>query len=334
MVDTVTTTMGNDNDDWEVAVDTGEFDKRLEQQEQDRAVKQESISSTINNDDNRNSSNNNLMNSNKPIRILKRPTSQIQLPVTNDIINSNTTSTTIVSNNTNNNNNSPFSNNISSSTTVPTITIIPRNQNKDSINSSQTINSSNSLSSQSTKPPIKTYEQRELEYRLARLRIMGEEESSTKDDDDDINNNNNPTSDSTTITSDEPTKTTLPSTTSLTSTKTSVSSLQSHSTPGSYASNLYNLNNTSSNTGLIHFNPNTNSTGPFSQQQYRGAYSPVYPQMPLASSVRYPTATFYMPPSSSPNYPIQSSLNSWYHYQQQQQQQQNPYGTTQYGHPQ
>ncbi|CAF3457800.1 unnamed protein product [Rotaria sp. Silwood1] len=40
MVDTVTTTMGNDNDDWEVAVDTGEFDKRLEQQEQDRAVKQ------------------------------------------------------------------------------------------------------------------------------------------------------------------------------------------------------------------------------------------------------------------------------------------------------
>ncbi|CAF1248289.1 unnamed protein product [Rotaria sp. Silwood1] len=333
MVDTVTTTMGNDNDDWEVAVDTGEFDKRLEQQEQDRAVKQESISSTINNDDNRNSSNNNLMNSNKPIRILKRPTSQIQLPVTNDIINSNTTSTTIVSNNTNNNNNnSPFSNNISSSTTVPTITIIPRNQNKDSINSSQTINSSNSLSSQSTKPPIKTYEQRELEYRLARLRIMGEEESSIKDDDD--INNNNPTSDSTTITSDEPTKTTLPSTTSLTSTKTSVSSLQSHSTPGSYASNLYNLNNTSSNTGLIHFNPNTNSTGPFSQQQYRGAYSPVYPQMPLASSVRYPTATFYMPPSSSPNYPIQSSLNSWYHYQQQQQQQQNPYGTTQYGHPQ
>ena len=41
MVDTVTTsTMGNDNDDWEVAVDTGEFDKRLEQQEKDRAAKQ------------------------------------------------------------------------------------------------------------------------------------------------------------------------------------------------------------------------------------------------------------------------------------------------------
>lgn len=32
MVDTVTTPLGNLNDDWEVAVDTGEFDKRLEQQ--------------------------------------------------------------------------------------------------------------------------------------------------------------------------------------------------------------------------------------------------------------------------------------------------------------
>ena len=41
MVDTVTTTtIGNDNDDWEVAIDTGEFDKRLEQQEKDRANKQ------------------------------------------------------------------------------------------------------------------------------------------------------------------------------------------------------------------------------------------------------------------------------------------------------
>jgi hypothetical protein len=43
MVDTLaltTTTMGNDNDDWEVAVDTGEFDKRLEQQEKDRTVTQ------------------------------------------------------------------------------------------------------------------------------------------------------------------------------------------------------------------------------------------------------------------------------------------------------
>jgi hypothetical protein len=40
MVDTVITTMGNDNDDWEVAVDTGEFDKRLEQQEKARAANQ------------------------------------------------------------------------------------------------------------------------------------------------------------------------------------------------------------------------------------------------------------------------------------------------------
>ncbi len=37
MADTVTT-MGNDNDDWEVAVDTGEFDKRHEQQEKARAA--------------------------------------------------------------------------------------------------------------------------------------------------------------------------------------------------------------------------------------------------------------------------------------------------------
>ena len=35
MVDTVTTPMGNLNDDWEVAVDTGEFDKRLEPASED-----------------------------------------------------------------------------------------------------------------------------------------------------------------------------------------------------------------------------------------------------------------------------------------------------------
>ncbi len=99
--------------------------------------------------------NQNLMKLNKPIRILKRPTSQSQLPVSNDRNNSLQIST--------NNTNSPFSNEISSSITVPSISIIPRNQNKDSINSSQ-------ISLQSTKPTIKTYEQRELEYRLARLR--------------------------------------------------------------------------------------------------------------------------------------------------------------------
>jgi hypothetical protein len=38
MSNKLATTMGNDNDDWEVAVDTGEFDKRLEQQEKARAA--------------------------------------------------------------------------------------------------------------------------------------------------------------------------------------------------------------------------------------------------------------------------------------------------------
>lgn len=107
------------------------------------------------------------MNSNKPIRILKRPTSQSQFPVVNDLNSSN--KTTLLSNNINNTD-SPFSSDISSSTTVPSITIIPRNLARDSINSSQTSNSSSSSSIQSTKPPIKTYEQREQEYRLARLR--------------------------------------------------------------------------------------------------------------------------------------------------------------------
>ncbi|CAF1931009.1 unnamed protein product [Rotaria magnacalcarata] len=343
MVDTVITTMGNDNDDWEVAVDTGEFDKRLEEQEQDRAAKQESIptslSSTVNNDENENSSNNNLMKLNKPIRILKRPTSQSQFPVTNDINNSNTT--TIVSNNATNND-SPFYNNTSSSTTVPTISIIPRNQTKDSLNTSQTINLTSSSSSQSNKPPIKTYEQREQEYRLARLRIMGEEESSAKDDEDD--NNNNPIIESVVATSDEKTKTTSLPTTTLSATKTSKKTTssshttsQSHSTPSSYASNLYALSNGSSNTGPILFNPNSNTTGPFSQQRYRSTYSNVYPQMPLAPTVHYQNAAFHMPltVSSSSNYLVQSSMNTWYPFQQQQQQQQqNPYGTQQYGYPQ
>jgi hypothetical protein len=40
MVDTVKIPMTNENDDWEVAVDTGEFDKRLQQQEKDRAATQ------------------------------------------------------------------------------------------------------------------------------------------------------------------------------------------------------------------------------------------------------------------------------------------------------
>jgi hypothetical protein len=176
MANTATTTMGNDNDDWEVAVDTGEFDKRLEQQEKARAANQEpvisSVLSTVNDDDSRNSSSINLMKSNKPIRILKRPTSQSQLPTNNDVTKSSITTTTIttttaLNNNINtNNSNSPSSNNISSSTTVPIVSIIPRIQTKDSTNSSQSIitsSSSTSSPSQSTKPAIKTYEQRELE---------------------------------------------------------------------------------------------------------------------------------------------------------------------------
>ncbi len=119
------------------------------------------------------------MKSNKPIRILKRPTGQSQLPTNNDVPKSSTTATTVTTttlitalNNNNNNSNSPSSNNTSSSTTVPVVSIIPRIQTKDSTNPSQSIiiSSSTSSPSQVTKPAIKTYEQRELEYRLARLR--------------------------------------------------------------------------------------------------------------------------------------------------------------------
>lgn len=155
---------------------------------------------------------------------------------------------------------------------------------------------------------------------------MGEEESSAKDDDDDDNTTNNSTIEPTSITSDETSKITLTK-----PTNSSQSLLQSHSTPGSYASNLYALNNTSLNANVIHFTPNTNTTGPFSQQQYRGIYSSPYPPMPLVPPVRYPNTTVYMPPST--NYPVQPSSNPWYPYQQQQQQQ-TPYGTQQYGHPQ
>ena len=136
-------------------------------------------------DDSQNNINFNLMNSNKPIRILKRPTSQSQLSSTNNdvsnssiasktALSSNTSSvTTTLSNNENNPNNSNSSSfyNTSSSTTVPVISIIPRNQTKDSAESiTSPVFSSTSSTTQSTKPVIKTYEQRELEYRLARLR--------------------------------------------------------------------------------------------------------------------------------------------------------------------
>ncbi|CAF3525813.1 unnamed protein product [Rotaria sp. Silwood1] len=394
MVDTVTTTtttttttMGNDNDDWEVAVDTGEFDKRLEQQEKARAANQEptisAVSSNVNDDDSRTSSSINFMNSNKPIRILKRPISQCQLPTNNDVTNSliSTTTTSIAASNNNNNtnnSNSPVSTTTSSSTTVPVVSIIPRNPNKDSTNSSQSITtpvfSSPSLSSQTTKPAIKTYEQRELEYRLARLRIMGEEESSVKDDD-------IPVVETTSVPTDDTTKptTSSSSTTSSTIRTTNKMSglsqqpLQCHSTPGSYAANLYSLTNIPSNTGTIHFTPNTTTnntnnnnstpnlgTGPYSSpnfpQHYHGAYSTPYSHMPPPPLIpRYPlaattTTTLYMtstaPFVSAPSSSSSSSVSSSYHLTSQQhsnmtttnwyhyQNPQTPYGTQQYGHPQ
>lgn len=124
-----------------------------------------SISST-NDDDNRNSSNLNLMNSNKPIRILKRPTSQTQLPTINPISKALPTTSTANTNEIDGTNPSASTN--ASSTTVPNVSIVQRIQTRDSTISSTL--PSNSSTSQTAKPAIKTYEQRELEYRLARLR--------------------------------------------------------------------------------------------------------------------------------------------------------------------
>lgn len=379
MVDTVTTSKPeNISDDWEVAVDTGEFDKQLEHQEKTRTANQEPVvTSTTNDDESQNSSSINLMKSNKPIRILKRPISQSQLLVNNNVSNStNSTNSTMASNNINSSTSSSSSTTVSnSSTTAPSITIIPRSQTKDSTNSSQTANPpgfvNNMNANQSVKPPIKTYEQRELEYRLARLRIMGEEESSAKDDDD------VPTNEPNSSTADEVNKVNIPLTTpNLPSTRTNnkINSgpsqqqqqlpLQCHSTPGSYASNLYALNNMPSNTGTIHFTPNHNSTptlglGPFSSpnfpQHYRAPYSAPYSHMPTPGSSanpRYslpvttnnnpymtPSAQFASAPSSasissSYHYPTSQhpamANNNWYHYPPQQ----TPYGTQQYGHPQ
>lgn len=192
---------------------------------------------------------------------------------------------------------------------------------------------------------------------------MGEEESSVKDDDEDV-----PAIESSTATVDDANKT---STASLTKPANKPSGpsqqpLQCHSTPGSYASNLYALNNVPSNTGAIHFTPNNNSTpahgaGPFSSpnfpQQYRGPYSAPYSHMPPPSSApRYPlpvtttttlymtsTAPFVSAPSSSSagslsssyhyaaqQHPQMTAANTWYHYPPQQ----TPYGAQQYGHPQ
>jgi hypothetical protein len=134
----------------------------------------------MNDDDSQSSSSINLMKANKPIRILKRPTSHSQLPTTTEVTNSSATiavavTATTSSNNAHpNNSNSPLSNNATSSATVPVVSIIPRNQAKDAVDTlpSSYMPSFSSIapSSQSAKPAIKTYEQREQEYRLARLR--------------------------------------------------------------------------------------------------------------------------------------------------------------------
>jgi hypothetical protein len=202
---------------------------------------------------------------------------------------------------------------------------------------------------------------------------MGEEESSAKDDDD------IPFVESTSIVPvDDTTKLTTSSSSSTSSTTRTTNKisglsqqpLQSHSTPGSYASNLYALNNVLSNTGTIHFTPNNNNnnnnnstpslgTGPFSSpnfpQHYHGAYSAPYSHMPPPSGApNYPlvtttttlymtsTAPFVSAPSSSSSSSVSLSYhypppqypnmttNNWYHYQHSQ----TPYGTQQYGHPQ
>lgn len=198
---------------------------------------------------------------------------------------------------------------------------------------------------------------------------MGEEESSAKDDDD------TPTTESASVSTDDTSKTTTisssttPANTKPTSKTSGLTqqSLQCHSTPGSYASNLYALNNVPSNTGTIHFTTNNNTnnstpnlgTGPYSSpnfpQTFRGAYPAPYSHMPPPPLIpRYPlpttttntlymtsTAPFVSAPSSSPS-SVSSAYNvtphqhpnitnnNWYHYQHSQ----TPYGTQQYGPPQ
>ena len=194
MVDTVSTpatAASTTNDDWQVAVEKGES----EQHDKSRATNQVStddcrdresdtpsfeepaVSSQTNDEENVPSSTINLINPNKPIRILKRPTSQSQLLMNNDASNSSigtsSNSATMVNTNASHSNSNVSTNASSSTPTVPVISIIPRNPTKDA-NNSQSSNVptfvNHSVQSASVKPPIKTYEQREAEYRLARLR--------------------------------------------------------------------------------------------------------------------------------------------------------------------
>ena len=120
----------------------------------------------------------NFVNSNKPIRILKRPTSQTQLPTMNNQTKTvpTTSSNSTISNTnfdeTDNATSSSTSTNASSTTNVSTVSTIPRIQTRDSTNSPAII----PPTSQTNKPAIKTYEQRELEYRLARLRYRNKKD--------------------------------------------------------------------------------------------------------------------------------------------------------------
>ncbi|CAF0916809.1 unnamed protein product [Didymodactylos carnosus] len=213
-------------DDWETAIDSGEFDKRIEQQEKARKKEQQNEVSTVarNNQQNNDQSSGikpSKIGSNGPVRILKRPPSQPQI---------NGVHITTASTNNNSNNNVTSQTNsvaLSSPNNSPVISIIRNTVKNNSSHPSSTTTFTNSKT-----PAIKTYEQRELEYRLARLRIMGTEQDENDEQEekelslgistDETNRNNNST----------------------TRTKPQTQAIgQSHSTPGSYASNLFQLNN-------------------------------------------------------------------------------------------
>ena len=96
-----------------------------------------------------------------------------------DAIQSSTSSNSKISNTnfdeTDNATSSSTSTNASSTTNVSNVSTIPRIQTRDSTNSPAII-PPNSSTSQTNKPAIKTYEQRELEYRLARLRYRNKKD--------------------------------------------------------------------------------------------------------------------------------------------------------------
>ncbi|CAF0864528.1 unnamed protein product [Didymodactylos carnosus] len=227
-VATTKSSLSPNEDDWETAIDSGEFDKRIEQQEKARKNEQQNEASLITgNSQQSNDQPSDIkpskIGSNGPIRILKRPPSQPQINGTYSVA-------APANNNSNNyttspNNSQPVS---PSPNNGPVVSII-RNTVKSNPSHSS---SSNSTSTNSKQPPIKTYEQRELEYRLARLRIMGTEQDENAEEE----KKELPLP----IMTDEPNK----SNNSTTRTKSQTQSFgQSNSTPGSYASDLFQLNN-------------------------------------------------------------------------------------------